>query len=128
MVIKGLKHFAEINRMFDPATQRERFRYSLRRESSPDILYWGHEHTEEAAMEMANMYLNLMEMVYAFYNDSGRVTAHDQKTWAAWDAHLRYVLKESSLSRKVLRRPEAERIFHAGFMAHVNKILTSLQA
>jgi len=61
MVIKGLKHFAEINRMFDPATQRERFRYSLRRESSPDILYWGHEHTEEAAMEMANMYLNLLD-------------------------------------------------------------------
>jgi hypothetical protein len=47
--------------MFDPTTRRERFRYSLRRESSPDILYWGHEHTEEAAIEMANMYLNLLD-------------------------------------------------------------------
>ena len=61
MVIKGLKHFAEINRMFDPTTHRERFRYSLRRESSSDILYWGHEHTEEAAIQMANMYLNLLD-------------------------------------------------------------------
>jgi hypothetical protein len=61
MVIKGLKHLAEIDRMFDPTTRRERFRYSLRRESSPDILYWGHEHTEEAAIEMANMYLNLLD-------------------------------------------------------------------
>ena len=59
MVIKGLKHVAEISRMFDSTTHRERFRYSLRRETSPDILYWGHEHTEEAALEMANMYLNL---------------------------------------------------------------------
>jgi len=61
MVIKGLKHLAEINRMFDPTTHRERFRYSLRRESSPDILYWGHEHAEEAAIQMANMYLNLLD-------------------------------------------------------------------
>lgn len=61
MVIKGLKHLAEINRIFDSATRRERFRYSLRRESSPDVLYWGHEHTEEAAVEMANMYLNLLD-------------------------------------------------------------------
>lgn len=61
MVIKGLKHLAEISRMFDQNTRRERFRYTLRHESSPDILYWGHEHTEEAAIEMANMYLNLLD-------------------------------------------------------------------
>jgi len=61
MVIKGVKHLAEISRMFDPTTHRERFRYALRHESSPDILYWGHEHTEEAALEMANMYLNLLD-------------------------------------------------------------------
>jgi hypothetical protein len=61
MVLKGLKHLAEINRMFDPTTQRERFRYSLKREGCSDILYWGHEHTEEAAIEMANMYLNLLD-------------------------------------------------------------------
>jgi len=61
MVIKGLKHVAEISRMFDSTTHRERFRYSLRRETSPDILYWGHEHPEEAALEMANMYLNLLD-------------------------------------------------------------------
>ena len=61
MVIKGLKHLAEISRMFDQNTRRERFRYALRHESSPDILYWGHEHTEEAAIEMANMYLNLLD-------------------------------------------------------------------
>ncbi|HWY71600.1 MAG TPA: hypothetical protein VNX88_23235 [Terriglobales bacterium] len=61
MVIKGVKHLAEISRMFDPTTHRERFRYALRHESSPDVLYWGHEHTEEAALEMANMYLTLLD-------------------------------------------------------------------
>ena len=61
MVIKGIKHLAEINRMLDPTTGRERFRYALQREGSPNILYWGHEHTEEAAMQMANMYLNLVD-------------------------------------------------------------------
>jgi len=61
MVIKGLKHLAEIGRIFDPSTRRERFRYSLHREGSPDVLYWGHEHTEEAAIQMANMYLNLLD-------------------------------------------------------------------
>jgi hypothetical protein len=25
------------------------------------VIYWGHEHTEEAAIQMANMYLNLMD-------------------------------------------------------------------
>jgi hypothetical protein len=61
MVIKGIKHLAEISRMLDPSSRRERFRYSLHREDSADILYWGHEHTEEAAIQMANMYLNLLD-------------------------------------------------------------------
>ena len=61
MIIKGLKHLAEISRMFDLSTRRERFRYCLYREGSADVLYWGHEHTEEAAIQMANMYLNLLD-------------------------------------------------------------------
>lgn len=61
MVIKGIKHLAEINQMFDSSTHRERFRYALKRDGSADILYWGHEHTEEAAMQMANMYLKLLD-------------------------------------------------------------------
>ena len=79
MVIKGLKHLAEINRMLDPTTHRERFRYSLRRESSPDILYWGHEHNEEAAVQMANMYLNLLdECVQEFRRKPGPQAEHMQ--------------------------------------------------
>jgi hypothetical protein len=61
MVIKGVKHYAEIGRMTDPNTRQERFRYTLQRQHSSAVLYWGHEHTEEAAVEMANMYLNLMD-------------------------------------------------------------------
>jgi hypothetical protein len=61
MVIKGIKHLAEINGMLDPITQEERFRYTLQREGSQNIIYWGHEHTEEAAIQMANMYLNLLD-------------------------------------------------------------------
>jgi hypothetical protein len=61
MVIKGVKHLAEINGMLDPITREERFRYTLQREGSPNVLYWGHEHTEEAAIQMANMYLNLLD-------------------------------------------------------------------
>lgn len=61
MVIKGIKHLAEINGMLDPITREERFRYTLQRDGSPNIIYWGHEHTEEAAVEMANMYLNLLD-------------------------------------------------------------------
>lgn len=61
MVIKGSKHIAEINGMLDPITREERFRYTLQREDSHSVIYWGHEHTEEAAIEMANMYLNLLD-------------------------------------------------------------------
>ena len=61
MVIKGVKHLAEITSMFDLASGEERFRYELRRENSVKVLYWGHEYTEEAAVEMANMYLNLLD-------------------------------------------------------------------
>ncbi|MBV9071997.1 MAG: hypothetical protein JOZ10_00075 [Acidobacteria bacterium] len=61
MVIKGIKHLAEINGMLDPITGEERFRYTLQREGSPQVLYWGHEHTEETAIQMANMYLNLLD-------------------------------------------------------------------
>jgi hypothetical protein len=61
MLIKGIKHLAEITRMHDPATREERFRYTLQREGTTHILYWGHEHTEEAAIQMANMYLNLLD-------------------------------------------------------------------
>ena len=61
MVIKGLKHYAEIGRMVDPNSRHERFRYTLQREDSSTVIYWGHEHTEEAAVQMANMYLNLMD-------------------------------------------------------------------
>jgi len=41
MVIKGIKHLAEINGMLDPITQEERFRYTLQREGSQNIIYWG---------------------------------------------------------------------------------------
>ena len=61
MVIKGVKHLAEIDRMTDPRSGEDRFRYQLKRENSQKLLYWGHEHTEEAALEMANMYLNLLD-------------------------------------------------------------------
>ena len=61
MVIKGVKHLAEISRMLDLTTRDERFRYTIQREGSTHIIYWGHEHTEEAALEMANMYLNLLD-------------------------------------------------------------------
>jgi hypothetical protein len=61
MVIKGVKHLAEISRMLDLTTRDERFRYTIQREGSTHIIYWGHEHTEEAAMQMANMYLNLLD-------------------------------------------------------------------
>lgn len=61
MVIKGIKHLAEINGMLDPITREERFRYTLQRDGCHDIIYWGHEHTEEAAIQMANMYLNLLD-------------------------------------------------------------------
>jgi hypothetical protein len=61
MVIKGVKHLAEINGMLDPITREERFRYTLQQEGSQSVIYWGHEHTEEAAIQMANMYLSLMD-------------------------------------------------------------------
>jgi hypothetical protein len=71
MVIKGIKHLAEISRMLDLSTRQERFRYTLQREGSPSIIYWGHEHTEEAAMQMANMYLNLLDDCVALRDKSG---------------------------------------------------------
>ena len=61
MVIKGVKHLAEIDRMTDPTTGEDRFRYLLKREGSPKLIYWGHEHNEESALQMANMYLNLLD-------------------------------------------------------------------
>ncbi len=61
MVIKGIKHLAEINGMLDPITREERFRYTLQRDGGQSVIYWGHEHTEEAAIQMANMYLNLLD-------------------------------------------------------------------
>lgn len=61
MVIKGVKHLAEIDRMIDPKTGEDRFRYLLKRQGSARLLYWGHERTEEAALQMANMYLNLLD-------------------------------------------------------------------
>lgn len=72
MVIKGIKHLAEVTRMSDPATGEERFRYALQRDDSPNVMYWGHERNEEAAMQMANMYLNLLDdCVEALKNKSG---------------------------------------------------------
>ena len=61
MVIKGMQHFAEISRMTHSTMSEERFRYTLQREGSDHVIYWGHEHTEEAAVQMANMYLNLLD-------------------------------------------------------------------
>ena len=71
MVIKGIKHLAEISRMLDLNTRQERFRYTLQREGSANIIYWGHEHTEEAAMQMANMYLNLLDDCVALRDRPG---------------------------------------------------------
>ena len=71
MVIKGIKHLAEISRMLDLSTRQERFRYTIQREGSPSIIYWGHEHTEEAAMQMANMYLNLLDDCVALRDKPG---------------------------------------------------------
>jgi hypothetical protein len=67
MVIKGLQHLAEISRMADPTTSEVRFRYTLQREGSDHVIYWGHEHTEEAAVQMANMYLNLLDDCVAVF-------------------------------------------------------------
>ena len=71
MVIKGIKHLAEISSMLDLTTRQERFRYTLQREGSASIIYWGHEHTEEAAMQMANMYLNLLDDCVALRDKPG---------------------------------------------------------
>lgn len=67
MVIKGMQHLAEISRMTDSTSGEERFRYALQREGSDHVIYWGHEHTEEAAVQMANMYLNLLDDCIAVF-------------------------------------------------------------
>lgn len=61
MVIKGIKHLAEISRMTDDTNREERFRYTLQREGSAHVIYWGHEHSETAATQMAEMYLRLLD-------------------------------------------------------------------
>jgi hypothetical protein len=61
MQIKGIEHLAEISRSTELSIYGERFRYSLRRLDSTDVMYWGHEHSEDAAIQMAKMYLKLLD-------------------------------------------------------------------
>ena len=79
MVIKGIKHVAEISRTTELAMYEERFRYSLRRADSAHVIYWGHEHSEGVAIQMAKMYLSLLdECVTSLKDESGQRQGHVQ--------------------------------------------------
>jgi hypothetical protein len=71
MVIKGQKHLAEVARMKDPLSRQPRFRYTLQREGSSHVIYWGHEPTEEAALQMANMYLTVLDETASLKQSDG---------------------------------------------------------
>ena len=77
MEIKGIKHVAEISP--DLAINQERFRFSLRRTDSNHIIYWGHEHSERAAIQMAQMYLSLLdECMTSLKDEAGPSLRHVQ--------------------------------------------------
>lgn len=79
MEIKGIKHIAEISRTTELPTYEERFRYTLRRADSANVIYWGHEHSEDAAIQMARMYLNLLDdCVTSFKDEPGSRRRHVQ--------------------------------------------------
>jgi hypothetical protein len=61
MVIKGVKHLAEVTKLQDLKLRHQMFRYSVQREGTGHIIYWGHEASEEAAIQMAKKYLDLMD-------------------------------------------------------------------
>ncbi len=61
MVIKGTAHLAEVVKLQDLKLHDQTFRYSVQREGSGHIIYWGHEASEDAAVQMAKKYLELMD-------------------------------------------------------------------
>jgi hypothetical protein len=61
MVIKGVRHLAEVVKLQDLKLRHHTFRYSVQREGSSHIIYWGHEASEDAAIQMAKKYLDLMD-------------------------------------------------------------------
>jgi hypothetical protein len=71
MVIKGEKHLAEVAKMQDPLSRKQRYRYTLQREGSSHVIYWGHEPSEEAALQMANMYLTVLDEAVSLKHSDG---------------------------------------------------------
>lgn len=61
MIVQGVQHIAEITRVADPVTGRERFHYALLRQASSHIIYRGEEPNEPAAIQMARMYLRILD-------------------------------------------------------------------
>lgn len=70
MVIKGQKHLAEVISMKDAFSRQQRYRYTLQREGSSHVIYWGHEPTEDAALQMAKMYLTVLDEAVVSLNQS----------------------------------------------------------
>lgn len=70
MIVQGVQHIAEITRVADPVTGRERFHYALLREASSHIIYRGEEPNEPAAIRMAQMYLRILDDSAALLHQS----------------------------------------------------------
>ena len=71
MVIKGEKHLAEVTKIKDRLSRQQRYRYTLQREESSHVIYWGHEPTEEAALQMAKMYLTVLDETVSLKQSDG---------------------------------------------------------
>jgi hypothetical protein len=62
MVIEGTKHLAEVVKLQDLRVRHNMFRYSVQRQGSSHIIYWGHEASEDAAIQMAKKFLDLLDL------------------------------------------------------------------
>jgi hypothetical protein len=81
---------------------------------------------ERARLEAyAHMLLNTLEIIFAFYGDSARLTKAERESFEAWKRFLRDTLERSSLARELWNDPNIKPMYNSNLVAEIESAINS---
>ena len=81
---------------------------------------------ERARLEAyAHMLLNTLEIIFAFYGDSPRLTNAERASFEAWKRYLRDTLERSSLARELWNNPNIKPMYNPNLVAEIESVTNS---
>jgi len=81
---------------------------------------------ERARLEAyAHMLLNTLEIIFAFYGDSARLTNAEKESFEAWKRFLRDILDRSSLARELWNSPNIKPMYNPNLVAEIESAINS---